>query len=144
MAQTRTRLAALVAGAVASLCVVALPAPADAAATLLKNTTYKGNGGQPGVDTTVTFTLKVGNNPGRITRATVAVHCPTASNKVVFKNVPVTDGYFMKAVSFPGSAVTRFQLTGQVKSSHKLQVSFQTADSSEPCGNYVMDGTAKG
>lgn len=141
MSQPRLRITAALVGLVAAAVLVA-PGPADAA-TPLKNTTYKGDGGQPGVDTTVKFTLRVGNNPNRITRATVAVHCPTADNKVVFKNVPVTNGYFTKTISFPGSSVARFQLTGQVKTKHKLQVSFQTADSGEPCGNYVMDGIAK-
>ncbi len=143
MPQPRFRIAAALVGLMAGALLVA-PSPAEAAATPLKNTTYKGDGGQPGVATTVKFTLKVGNNPNRITKATVSVHCPTAENTVVFKNVPVSDGYFAKTISFPGSSVQRFQLTGQVKTRHKLLVSFQTADSGEPCGNYVMDGVAKG
>ena len=142
MPQPRFRIAAALVSLVAGALLVA-PGPADAA-TPLKDTTYKGDGGQPGVATTVKFTLKVGNNPNRITKATVAVRCPTAENTVVFKNVPISDGYFAKTISFPGSGVERFQLTGQVKTRHKLLVSFQTADSGEPCGNYVMDGVGQG
>ena len=122
---------------------MAAPAPADAAQPL-KNTTYKGEGGQPGVDTTVTFTLKVGSNPKKINKATVVVSCPTAHNKVVFKNVAVDGGgNFLKELDYPGSSAPRFQLSGKVRTKHKMEVTFSTADSGEPCGNYVMEGVAK-
>jgi hypothetical protein len=121
---------------------VAAPSPADAA-TALKNTTYKGTGGQTGVDTTVKFTLKVGSNPNRINRATVEVSCPTAHNKLVFKNIKImSGGTFQKDIYFPNGTVTRFRLDGTVKTRHKIEVDFSTADSDEPCGAYVMEGSA--
>lgn len=134
-------------GAVAALalgaCLVIAPAPAQAALPS-KHTVYKGDGSQAGVDTTVTFTLKVGDNSSRFKKATVKVHCPTDSNKVVFKNVKIdSGGNFEKYIVFPGGSLPRFLLSGKVRTKHKIDVTFYTEDSGEPCGNYVMEGVAK-
>ena len=143
MSHRPTRVTAALACLGAGVCLVTAPVSAQAAQPL-KHTVYKGEGGQAGVATTVRFTLKVGKSVGSFTKATVDVSCPTASNKLVFKNVKVNeDGFFMDQISYPGTTVARFQLDGQVRSRHKITVEFSTADSSEPCGNYVMEGTAK-
>ena len=144
MSRTPSHVAAGLAGLAVGVCLVTVAVPAQAAQPL-KHTVYKGSGGQPGVATTVTFTLKVGKSSDTFTKATVDVSCPTASNQVVFKNVRINeDGNFMAQVSYPGSTAARFQLDGHVRSRHKIELEFSTSDSSEPCGNYVMEGTAKG
>ena len=132
-------MAALALGA----CLVVAPAPAEAALPS-KHTVYKGDGGQAGVDTTVTFKLKVGDNSSRFRKATVKVHCPTDSNKVVFKNVKIgSGGKFEKILFFSGGSIPRFQLSGKVRTKHKIDVTFSTEDSGEPCRNYVMEGVAR-
>jgi hypothetical protein len=107
MPHTQLRAGSALAALALGACLVVAPAPAEAALPS-KHTVYKGDGSQAGVDTTVTFKLKVGDNSSRFKKATVNVHCPTDSNKVVFKNVKIdSGGNFEKTINFSSGGLER-------------------------------------
>ena len=130
---TRIAASALL-GATAMACLVAVPAPAQAAKPK-KNTVYKAVFTDPVYQVTASITVRIGNDRSRVKKVVAILSCEAGTQAITAKNLAIDSEGFVKDKR--GT-----HLDGSWLGKHKALVSAE-GDPGKPCGGYYMQGVAK-
>jgi hypothetical protein len=135
MTHSPTRIAAsALLGVTATACLVALPAPADAASPK-KHTVYTAVVTDPVYEVTASVTIRIGKKVDRVKKVTVVLSCADGSQTLSYKDLKIdSEGFIKRRLGT--------QVDGHWLNKHKVLGGAQ-GNPGKPCGGYYMQYVAK-
>lgn len=130
----RALIAGLAVAVMATLCLSVLVSPAEAALPT-KRTTYKDAELANTGPSSGSIKIKVGSSKRKIKKMTITAMCGSSPDKLVFKNVPITDNGSFSIITGDKSV----DIEGKFKTKHKAKGSIRT----DQCGRFGGDFVAK-